>query len=391
MSESHTEPGGHGHSHEAKGHGHSHGMIDRTIMRSRDGLKTVGISLTVLLVTSILQGLVFIASGSVALLADLIHNFGDALTAIPLGIAFILRSFVAERRAGYFVVATIFVSACVAAVEAVHRLIHPQTLTHLWALAAAGAVGFIGNEVAAQVRLRAGRRLNSPALTADGYHARTDGFVSLAVVASAIVVAVGVKLGDPIIGLAITLIILRITWQSIQTIKADPGLPQEAAGKHDDEAGHNGHADTVSPRPTPPTWPASRTSTESMATDTITERLVDEAGLGGASRPFATAACDSHARKAVSVQAANVLRNAGGGTWARRLRWRRATRVGRCSTGTWPPSMACRFRGCRPWGQPPSGPLIFAISSASESAESASSPAASGWVVERCAARAPSR
>lgn len=249
MSESHIEPGGHGHSHEAKGHGHSHGMIDRTIMRSRDGLKTVGISLTVLLVTSILQGLVFIASGSVALLADLIHNFGDALTAIPLGIAFILRSFVAERRAGYFVVATIFVSACVAAVEAVHRLIHPQTLTHLWALAAAGAVGFIGNEVAAQVRLRAGRRLNSPALTADGYHARTDGFVSLAVVASAIVVAVGFKLGDPIIGLAITLIILRITWQSIQTIKADPGLPEEPEGDHDDAAGHNGHAEHGEPPP----------------------------------------------------------------------------------------------------------------------------------------------
>jgi len=296
MSESHTEPGGHGHSHEAKGHGHSHGMIDRTIMRSRDGLKTVGISLTVLLVTSILQGLVFIASGSVALLADLIHNFGDALTAIPLGIAFILRSFVAERRAGYFVVATIFVSACVAAVEAVHRLIHPQTLTHLWALAAAGAVGFIGNEVAAQVRLRAGRRLNSPALTADGYHARTDGFVSLAVVASAIVVAVGFKLGDPIIGLAITLIILRITWQSIQTIKADPGLPQEARASTTTRPATMVTPSTVSPRPTPPTWPASRASTESVATDTITERLVDEAALGGASRPFATAACDSHAR-----------------------------------------------------------------------------------------------
>jgi len=243
MSKTHTKPGGRGHSHEAEGHGHSHGMIDRTIMRSRDGLKTVGISLTVLLVTSILQGLVFIATGSVALLADLIHNFGDALTAIPLGIAFILRSFVAEKRAGYFVVATIFVSACVAAVEAVNRLIHPQTLTHLWALAAAGAVGFLGNEVAAQVRLRAGKRLNSPALIADGYHARTDGFVSLAVVASATVVALGFKLGDPLIGLAITLVILRITWQSIQTIKADPGLPEEAAGEHDDAAGHDGHVE----------------------------------------------------------------------------------------------------------------------------------------------------
>ncbi len=239
MSEIQTKSRGHGHSHEANGHGHSHGLIDRAIMRSRDGLKTVGISLGVLLVTSILQGVVFIATGSVALLADMIHNFGDALTAIPLGLAFILRSFLAEKRAGYFVVATIFVSACVAAVEAVNRLIHPQTLTHLWALAAAGGVGFVGNEVAAQVRLRAGKRLNSPALVADGYHARADGFVSLAVVASAIVVAVGFRLGDPIIGLAITLVILRITWQSIQTIKADPGLPGGGVEEHDGAAGHN--------------------------------------------------------------------------------------------------------------------------------------------------------
>jgi len=247
VSEIATTPG-RGHSHAAKGHGHSHGMVDRTIMRSRDGLKTVGISLGVLLLTSLLQGVVFVATGSVALLADLIHNFGDALTAIPLGIAFLLRSFVAEKRAGYFVVATIFVSACVAAVEAVNRLIHPQALTHLWALAAAGVVGFVGNEVAAQVRLRAGRRLNSPALVADGYHARTDGFVSLAVVASAIVVALGFKLGDPLIGLAITLVILRITWQSIQTIKADPGLPEddvdghERASGHDDQGEHGGSA-----------------------------------------------------------------------------------------------------------------------------------------------------
>lgn len=235
---------GHGHSHDGPGHGHSHGLIDRSIMRSRDGLKTVGISLGVLLVTSILQGIVFIATGSVALLADLIHNFGDSLTAIPLGIAFVMRSFVAEKRAGYFVVATIFVSACVAAVEAVNRLIHPQTLDHLWVLAAAGAVGFAGNEIVAQVRLRAGQRLNSPALVADGNHARTDGFVSLAVVGSAITVALGFRLGDPIIGLVITLVILRITWQSIQTIKADSGLPPEGL-----EHGHR-HDPTQKPSAT---------------------------------------------------------------------------------------------------------------------------------------------
>ncbi len=235
-----SEPSDGGH-----GHGHSHGLIDRSITRSRDGLKTVGISLTVLLITSILQVIIFIATGSVALLADLIHNFGDALTAIPLGIAFFMQSFIAEKRAGYFVVATIFVSACVAFIEAINRLIHPQNLNHLWVLAAAGVIGFIGNEIAAQVRLGAGRRLNSPALVADGNHARTDGFVSLSVVASSIVVGLGFRLGDPIIGLIITLVILRITWQSIQTIKADPGLPAET-DDHDDHpppAEHDDHSD----------------------------------------------------------------------------------------------------------------------------------------------------
>ena len=223
--------GSHSHSHgghDHGGHGHSHGLVDRSIMRSRDGLKTVAISLGVLLTTAIVQGVIFLATGSVALLADLIHNFGDALTAIPLGIAFVLRSFVAEKRAGYFVVATIFVSACVAAVTAVDRLLHPQTLHHLGILASAGLVGFVGNEIAARIRLRAGARLGSPALIADGNHARTDGLVSLAVVASSIVVALGLRLGDPIIGLTITLVILRITWQSFQTIKVAPDLPDEA-------------------------------------------------------------------------------------------------------------------------------------------------------------------
>jgi len=210
----------HAHGH---GHGHSHGLIDRSITRSRRGMRTVAVSLAVLLATAAAQAAVFYTTSSVALLADLIHNFGDALTAIPLGIAFFLRSTVAERRAGYFVVLTIFASACVAGVEAVDRLVHPQRLEHLGVLAAAGAVGFVGNEIAAQVRLRGGRRLDSPALIADGNHARADGFVSLSVVASAAVVALGFRLGDPIIGLVITLVILRITWQSIQTIRTDPG------------------------------------------------------------------------------------------------------------------------------------------------------------------------
>jgi cation diffusion facilitator family transporter len=160
----------------------------------------------------------------VALLADLIHNFGDALTAVPLGIAFFLRSFRGEKLAGLFVVLAILVSAAVALYETIQRLMHPQDLTHLWVLAAAGAIGFLGNELAAQVRLRGGRRLSSPALIADGNHARIDGFVSLGVVASAIAVAFGARIADPIIGLAITLVILKITWDSWRVVSTtDPG------------------------------------------------------------------------------------------------------------------------------------------------------------------------
>jgi len=215
---------GHGHSHGHHGeHGHSHGLVHASLKRSRAGLRAVALSLVVLTLTALAQVAVFVATSSIALLADLIHNFGDALTAVPLGAAFLLRSFTAEKRAGYFVVAAIFVSACVAAGEAIDRLVDPQPIDHLPALALAGAVGFIGNEIAAQIRLRAGRRLSSPALVADGNHARTDGFVSLAVVASAVVVALGLDVADPLIGLGISLVILRITWQSFQTVRSDPG------------------------------------------------------------------------------------------------------------------------------------------------------------------------
>ncbi len=222
----HSHAAAHGHSHA--GHGHSHSLIDRSITRSRAGLRAVLISLGVLLLTSLIQVAVFVSTGSVALLADLIHNFGDALTAIPLGIAFLMRSRRAEQWAGYFVVATIFVSALVAAIESVDRLIHPQQIDHLVALAIAGLVGFAGNEIAAQVRLGAGRRLDSAALVADGNHARVDGFVSLAVVASAISVAVGLQVADALIGLTITLVILRITWQSWATVRAAT-LDEDAA------------------------------------------------------------------------------------------------------------------------------------------------------------------
>jgi cation diffusion facilitator family transporter len=201
-------------------HDHSHGLVDASIVRSRDGVRTVSISLAVLAVTAGLQAVIFGLSGSVALLADLIHNAGDALTAVPLGIAFFLRSARAERMAGLAVVLAIFISACVALYETIQRLIHPQTLTHLWVLAAAGVIGFAGNEIAARVRLRGGQRLDSPALVADGKHARVEGFVSLGLVGSAIVVALGAPIGDQLIGLAITLVILEVTWDSWRTIRA---------------------------------------------------------------------------------------------------------------------------------------------------------------------------
>ncbi|MCD6726817.1 MAG: cation diffusion facilitator family transporter [Solirubrobacteraceae bacterium] len=166
----------------------------------------------------------FAVANSVALLADLIHNIGDAATAIPLGIAFHLRSVRAEKLAGLFVVLAIFVSACVALYETIVRLFNPQSPSHLVALAAAGIVGFVGNEIAAQVRLRAGRRLLSPALVADGNHARIDGFVSLGVVASALGVAFVADVADPIVGLLITLVILKITWDSWRMIVGtEPG------------------------------------------------------------------------------------------------------------------------------------------------------------------------
>jgi cation diffusion facilitator family transporter len=200
-------------------HGHSHGLVHESIKRSREGLRAVFVSLGVLGLAAVAQTLVFALSGSVALLADVIHNFGDALTAVPLGIAFGRRSERAERGAGLFVVAAIFISACVAGLEAVRRLLDPTPPDHLWALAAAGAIGYLGNLVAARVRLRAGARLASPALIADGHHARADAYVSLAVVASAAAVAVGVPIADPLIGLGITLVILRITWQSWRTVR----------------------------------------------------------------------------------------------------------------------------------------------------------------------------
>jgi cation diffusion facilitator family transporter len=200
-------------------HGHSHGLVDDSIKRSREGVRAVSLALLVLALTAAAQALIFVASGSVALLADLIHNVGDASTAIPLGVAFALRSARAERWAGLAVVAAIFASACVAGYQALDRLIDPRDVEALGALAGAGVIGFAGNWLAAAIRTRAGRRLDSPALIADGAHARADAYVSLAVVASAIGVGAGLQAADPLIGLGITVVILRITLDSWKTVR----------------------------------------------------------------------------------------------------------------------------------------------------------------------------
>jgi cation diffusion facilitator family transporter len=206
--------------HTSHADGHSHGLVDRSIVRSRAGLRAVVVTLVILGVTAAIQAAIYVATGSIALLADLIHNAGDALTAVPLGAAFLLRSERAEQRAGLAVVLTILASAVTAGVFAVERIVHPLPPTHLLALGAAGAIGVLGNWIAARIRLNAGRRLDSPALVADGLHARSDAIVSAGVVLTAGVVALGLPIADPIMGLVITGLILRITWESWRTVRA---------------------------------------------------------------------------------------------------------------------------------------------------------------------------
>jgi cation diffusion facilitator family transporter len=199
--------------------GHSHGLLDPSIRRSRDGLRVVGVSLLLLAITAVAQAAIYAATGSIALLADLIHNAGDALTALPLAVAFLLRSSRAERAAGLAVVLTILASAVTAGIFAIERIIHPLAPEHLLALGLAGAIGIVGNAIAARVRLSGGRRLASAALIADGNHARSDAIVSAGVMLSAIAVALGAPIADPIIGLVITVLILRITWESWNTVR----------------------------------------------------------------------------------------------------------------------------------------------------------------------------
>jgi cation diffusion facilitator family transporter len=223
--------------------------MDPGLLRSRAAMRALLLSLLVLSVTAAFQIVVVVVSGSVALLADTVHNVGDALTAIPLGVAFLLlrrgRSKQltygwgrAEDFAGLAVVAIILFSAVYAAHEAIDRLVNPVPPDHLLATAIAGIVGFVGNEWVAIYRLRAGRRIGSAALEADGYHARIDGFTSLAVVVGVAGVALGFELADPIVGLLISVVIIRIVWQSIRVIglRALDGVEDGVIDRIDHEA-----------------------------------------------------------------------------------------------------------------------------------------------------------
>jgi cation diffusion facilitator family transporter len=203
---------------------HSHDASDRvdTAMEaSAEGMRTLWLSLLILGATAAVQVVLVLLTGSVALLGDAIHNVADALTAVPLGVAFVLGRRAANRRytygygrgedlAGIAIVLTVAASSAVAAYEAVERLSSPRDVKHVWIVALAAVVGFAGNEWAARYRLRTGRRIGSAALVADGLHARTDGFTSLAVLVSAGGGALGWRIADPIVGLIITLAILAV-------------------------------------------------------------------------------------------------------------------------------------------------------------------------------------
>ncbi len=208
---------------------HAHGIVDPSIATSDRGLWAIKWSFVGLAATAVLQLAVVFMSGSVALLADTIHNFGDATTAIPLAIAFWLaRKKPSERftfgygrvedLAGIAIVLTILASALVAGYESIQRLLHPQDVSHLWAVIGASIVGFLGNEGVAVFRIRVGREISSAALIADGYHARVDGWTSLAVLVGAIGVWLGYPLADPIVGLLITAAIFGIVIQSGKSI-----------------------------------------------------------------------------------------------------------------------------------------------------------------------------
>ena len=251
--------GGHGHGdgghgeggHGEGGHGHTHGVIDPMIATTSRGIWAIKWSFVLLALTAAAQLVIVFLSGSVALLADTIHNVGDAVTAIPLWVAFLLarrkpsRTFTyglgrVEDIAGLFIVAIILFSALVAGYQSINRLINPQPISHLGWVFIAGLIGFVGNEVVAVFRIRVGREISSAALIADGYHARTDGFTSLAVVLGAIGVWAGFPLADPIVGLLITVAIFGIVWQSARAVltRMLDGVEPDILDKIDHAAGH---------------------------------------------------------------------------------------------------------------------------------------------------------
>lgn len=223
---------------------HAHGVIDPEITSSQRGLWAVQMSFLVLLGIAVVQAGVFWISGSVALLADLIHNLGDALTALPLGVAFFVSHWRPSRRfsygygkgedlAGLGIVAMVLFSALLTGYESLERFMHPHTPDHLGALAAAAVVGCIGNGWVAAFRIRIGKQIGSAALVADGHHARADGLISLSVVLSALGSGCGYGWADPVIGVGITLGLLHIVWESGQVLLerildgVDPELTEE--------------------------------------------------------------------------------------------------------------------------------------------------------------------
>ena len=226
---SHDRGHPHAHDHSGAAHGHTHGAVDQTILTTARGIWAVKWSFIGLFITALFQIFIVWLSGSVALLADTIHNFADAATAIPLWFAFRLARWPPSKRftygygrvedlAGVAVVLTILVSALLAGYEAINRFFHPQEVTYLWAVVVASVVGFLGNEAVAVLRIKVGEEIGSAALVADGYHARVDGFTSLAVLFGAIGVWLGYPLADPIVGLLITLAIFKIVWDSMKPV-----------------------------------------------------------------------------------------------------------------------------------------------------------------------------
>jgi cation diffusion facilitator family transporter len=227
-------------------HSHDHDRaVDPVLESSAEGLRVLWISLAGLAATALAQAAVVALSGSVALLGDALHNAADALTAVPLGVAFMLsrrrptRRYTygygrAEDLAGIVIVAVIVLSSAAAAYAAIGRLLHPHPVTHLAAVAIAAGVGFAGNELVARYRIRTGRRIGSAALVADGLHARTDGFTSLAVLAGAGGVAIGWRWADPVVGLLITAAIGVVGWQAAREVgrrlmdSVDPALTEQA-------------------------------------------------------------------------------------------------------------------------------------------------------------------